>query len=74
MIGDPPLSIGGEHEMDIVASLDEVTRVTESHYGIEGGKGGQGSRTVKTCTSLNSPKQEREGSSVSQLLMAQTWN
>ena len=60
--------------MVMEASLDEITRVPASRSGIKGGRGARGSRTVKICTSLNSPKHEREGSSVSQLFMALTWN
>lgn len=46
-MGDPPLSIGGAHEMEIEASLEDVTRVPASRFGIEGGSGGRGSLTVK---------------------------
>ncbi len=51
--GDPPLSIGVDHDTEIEASPDETTRVPESRRGIEGGDGGRGSRMAKSCTSLS---------------------
>lgn len=56
VLGDPPLSIGGDHEMEIVASFDEVMPVLASCSGMEGGNGEQ--VRVSDCehlTSLYSP-------------------